>query len=245
MKVYIVDDERLARTELEYLLRSFPEIDVVGQFSNVDDVLKSLQTSRPDLIFLDIQMPEKNGFDLVEEITDETIQIIFTTAYDQFAIKAFEHHALDYLLKPITEERLHKAIERAKKSILLHQNKQSLSTNKQSIKVKFEEVFIDVPIKDIDLFESFGNYIKIYFQDKVLLHHASLKTIAEGLSDMKFFRANRYTIVPLEGVKSVVKHSKSKLSLEMKNGRTVTCSERKTVALRKLIKEHQISFPII
>ncbi|MEL6945837.1 MAG: response regulator, partial [Bacteroidota bacterium] len=110
-KVIVIDDERLARVELKQLLKAFSSLEVVAEAANVAEGIKVIEQHQPDLIFLDIEMPEQSGFDLLEEI-EETPQVIFTTAYSEYAIKAFEFNALDYLLKPIQEERLTKAIER-------------------------------------------------------------------------------------------------------------------------------------
>ncbi len=111
MKALLIDDERLARVELKRLLAPFKEIEIVGEAVNVDDATKKINELSPDLIFLDIQMPGKNGFELLEEL-DSVPTVIFTTAYDEYALKAFEYSALDYLLKPIEPKRLEEAIRK-------------------------------------------------------------------------------------------------------------------------------------
>ena len=140
MRAIIIDDERLARKELNNLLKNYPEIEIVDQAVNADDALEKIQRLNPDLIFLDIQMPGKTGFELLEEL-DRVPKVIFTTAYDEFATRAFDVNALDYLLKPIQEERLKDTItkvlaveasalsERAQEETL--EVKQSLGVNDQ------------------------------------------------------------------------------------------------------------------
>src|SRR5712671_6504598 len=111
MRAIIIDDERLARAELKKLLQDFPEVEVVDEASNAEEGIAKIESQRPDLIFLDIQMPGKTGFDMLSQL-ERTPQVIFTTAYDEFALKAFEVNALDYLLKPITAERLSEAVHK-------------------------------------------------------------------------------------------------------------------------------------
>src|SRR5688572_19388466 len=115
MKAIIIDDERLARTELRKLLQDFPEIEVVDEASNAEEGVLKIENHNPDLIFLDIQMPGKTGFDMLSEL-DHAPQVIFTTAYDEYALKAFEVNALDYLLKPVEPRRLADAVEKLRKT---------------------------------------------------------------------------------------------------------------------------------
>src|SRR5437764_8925027 len=115
MKAIIIDDERLARTELRKLLQEFPEIEIVDEASNAEEGIQKIDNHNPDLVFLDIQMPGKTGFDMLSEL-DHAPQVIFTTAYDEYALKAFEVNALDYLLKPVEPRRLSDALEKLKKS---------------------------------------------------------------------------------------------------------------------------------
>ena len=168
MRAIIIDDERLARKELNNLLKNYPEIEIVDQAVNADDALEKIKRLNPDLIFLDIQMPGKTGFELLEDL-DKVPKVIFTTAYDEFATRAFDVNALDYLLKPIQEERLKDTItkvlaveasalsERAQEETL--EVKQSLGVNDQ-VFVKDGERCWFISLKEIRLFESDGNYIK-------------------------------------------------------------------------------------
>ena len=137
MKAVIIDDERLARVELRRLLAPFKEIDIAGEAVNVEDALNKISELNPDLIFLDIQMPGKNGFELLEEL-DSVPKVVFTTAYDEYALKAFEYNALDYLLKPIEPKRLEEAI----KKIIETDKKDKVSENAQSVLTENDQVFV-------------------------------------------------------------------------------------------------------
>ena len=195
MRAIIIDDERLARKELNNLLKNYPEIEIVDQAVNADDALEKIKRLNPDLIFLDIQMPGKTGFELLEEL-DKVPKVIFTTAYDEFATRAFDVNALDYLLKPIQEERLKDTItkvlavetsvlsERAQEESL--EVKQSLGVNDQ-VFVKDGERCWFISLKEIRLFESDGNYIKVYFNNVKPMIHKSLNALDEKLEREVFF----------------------------------------------------------
>ena len=165
MKALIVDDERLARTELKRLLNPFKDIKVVGEAVNADDAADKINEMKPDLLFLDIQMPGKSGFDLLEEL-DSVPTVIFTTAYDEYALKAFEYNALDYLLKPIEpkrlEETINKLIEKDRKKNAADSNKEILAESDQ-VFVKDGERCWFVRLEKVRLLESEGNYVRLYF----------------------------------------------------------------------------------
>jgi len=205
MKALIVDDERLARVELKRLLQPFKEINVVGEAVNVEDALEKITQLNPDLVFLDIQMPGKSGFDLLEEL-DSVPTIIFTTAYDEYALKAFEYNALDYLLKPIEPKRLEdtvkKLIEKNKKEILPQLNSSILS-EKDQVFVKDGERCWFVKLETVRLFESEGNYVRIYFEDNKPLILRTLNYLDERLDSKSFFRANRKHIINLKWIENI------------------------------------------
>jgi two-component system LytT family response regulator len=194
----IVDDERLAREGLKSLLLKIPDIQIVAEAENVDEALDLIEKLKPQLVFLDIQMPEKSGFDLLEELI-ETPAIIFTTAYDEYALKAFEVNALDYLLKPIEQDRLNDAISKIKKQI------EDLKVDRLRSKLlPHEKVFLRdgdkcwyISLNEIRLIESAGNYAKIHFDKFQPLIHRTLNSLDERLSDDTFFRANRQQIINL------------------------------------------------
>jgi two-component system LytT family response regulator len=171
MRTLIVDDERLARKELAGLLKNFPEIEIIGECANADEALDAISNQRPELVFLDIQMPGRNGFEMLEEL-DYVPRIIFVTAFDEYALKAFEVNALDYLLKPVEEDRLAEAIQKvmnlrqqnlAEGSGAFHDfSGQRLGQNDQ-IFLKDGEKCWFVSLNEVRLFESEGNYVRVFF----------------------------------------------------------------------------------
>ena len=218
----IIDDERLARNELRKLLASHPEIEVLGEASNADEGLKLIRELSPDVIFLDIQMPAKTGFELLQEL-DRSPEVIFTTAHDEYAIRAFEVNAFDYLLKPIDPKRLSDAVQ---KLIMLDERdglmgdarmeiRGSLSENDQ-VFVKDGEKCWFVKLADIRLFESGGNYARVCFGSNKPLILKSLNSLEERLDTRIFFRANRKHIVNLRMIEKVEPFFNGGLLLEIK-----------------------------
>jgi two-component system LytT family response regulator len=232
----IVDDERLAREGLKTLLKEFSEIEIVAEASNADEALDLIETHKPQLLFLDIQMPEKTGFDLLEEMI-ETPFVIFTTAYNEFAIKAFEVNALDYLLKPIQVSRLREAIQRVKKQLT------EINESKDKHKlIENDQVFIRdgercwfVKLKDIRFIESAGNYAKIYFDDNQPLIHRTLNALDERLSPQQFFRANRQQIINMSYIDKIEPFFNSGFLIYLKDGRKVEVSRRQAVKFKELM----------
>jgi two-component system LytT family response regulator len=174
MKAILVDDEQLARFELRRLLRAHPEIEIAGEAKDGDEALRLIREFTPDVLFLDIQMPGMTGFDLLEKIGNDLPGVIFTTAYDQHAIKAFEVNALDYLLKPIAPERLNAALSR------LLGTRQPASPLSQVFVRDAERCWI-VRIADIFLLESEGNYTRLFFAAERPLIRRSLNSIERQL----------------------------------------------------------------
>lgn len=229
MKVLIVDDERLARKELNSLLNEFTEVEVVGEAVNADEAQEKITEHDPDLVFLDIQMPGKTGFELLEML-DKSPKIIFTTAYDQFAIKAFEYNALDYLLKPIEGDRLAEAIKKVKESNdpipdPIEDQLKKLSANDQ-VFVKDGEKCWFVKLEKIRLFESDGNYIKVYFDNFRPMIHKSLNALDEKLDSRSFFRASRKHIINLGWVDTIEPWFNGGLMVQLKGGERVEVSRR-------------------
>lgn len=229
MKAIIIDDERLARKELTTLLAEFPEIEIVDEAVNVDDAVEKIQLHDPDLIFLDIQMPDKTGFELLEML-EKTPLVVFTTAYDQFAIKAFEFNALDYLLKPIDANRLADVV----KKVLDQATPPSQTISETSEKLKSsDQVFVKdgekcwfVKLESIRLFESDGNYIKVFFDGFRPMIHKSLNALDEKLDDKSFFRASRKHIINLGWVESIEPWFNGGLMVQLKGGEKVEVSRR-------------------
>ncbi len=241
MRAIIIDDERLARNELNNLLKNYPEIEIVDQAVNADDASEKIKRLNPDLIFLDIQMPGKTGFELLEEL-DKVPKVIFTTAYDEFATRAFDVNALDYLLKPIQEERLKDTItkvlaveasalsERAQEETL--EVKQSLGVNDQ-VFVKDGERCWFISLKEIRLFESDGNYIKVYFNNFKPMIHKSLNALDEKLDEKSFFRASRKYIINLSWIETIETWFNGGLLVQLKGGEKVEVSRRQAAKFKE------------
>lgn len=229
MKAIIIDDERLARKELTNLLAEFPEIEIVDEAVNADDAVEKIQQHDPDLIFLDIQMPDKTGFELLEML-EKTPLVVFTTAYDQFAIKAFEFNALDYLLKPIDTDRLSNVVKKvldqsAKPAPAVVESSEKLKSSDQ-VFVKDGEKCWFVKLENIRLFESDGNYIKVFFDGFRPMIHKSLNALDEKLDDKSFFRASRKHIINLGWVESIEPWFNGGLMVQLKGGDKVEVSRR-------------------
>ena len=237
MKALIVDDERLARTELKRLLTPFKDVKVVGEAVNADDALDKIQELKPDLLFLDIQMPGKNGFDMLEEL-DSVPTVIFVTAYDEYALKAFEYNALDYLLKPIEpkrlEETVNKLIEKKRKKLTSDLDKNILTENDQ-VFVKDGEKCWFVKLQSVRLFESEGNYVRIYFDDNKPLILRTLNYLDERLESKTFFRANRKHIVNLKWINSIEPWLNGGLLVKLKDGQKVEVSRRQAIKFKDML----------
>lgn len=236
LKAVIVEDSRLARNELKELIKNYPEIELIGEAENVDKGFELISNTQPDLLFLDINMPEKNGFDLLEML-DEVPLTVFTTAFDEYAIKSFEYNAFDYLLKPINPKRFSKTIqkilEKVNKSITEENNKEErLSIDKQIFIKEGEECWL-VKIKDISLFEIVGNYTRVFFEDNKPLIYKSLSQIEEKLPVDVFFRANRQQIINIHHVKKIVAWFNGKLKVEMLSGKQIEISRRQSYLFKE------------
>jgi len=240
IKAIIIDDERLARTELKKLLQEFSDIEVVDEAANVDEGVEKIETQNPDLIFLDIQMPGKTGFDLLGEL-DKAPHVIFTTAYDEYALKAFEVNALDYLLKPIEPKRLSDAVQKLQFELSKERagvngmiNRGPLTENDQ-VFVKDGERCWFVKLSDIRLFESVGNYAKVFFGANKPLILKSLNALEERLDPKTFFRANRKHIVNLRMIEKIEPYFNGGLLLELKGGEKIEVSRRQTVKFKEMM----------
>lgn len=226
MTSLIIDDERLARLELRRLLGVHPDVAILGEAGNAKEALSLIPKLAPDLIFLDIHMPGMSGFDLLERLEDVP-QVIFTTAYDQYAIQAFEVNALDYLLKPIAPARLAAALARARPA---------------GPQAKLEQVFVRdgercwiVRLPDIFLLESEGNYTRICFGAERPLIRRSLNALEQQLDPAMFFRAGRKQIINLKWIEKVDIAVSGGLVVTLRSGRTVEMSRRQSARLREIL----------
>lgn len=239
MKTIIIDDERLARMELNKLLKEHPFVEVIGECANAEEGIKAIEEKRPELIFLDIQMPEKTGFDMLEELS-YVPQVIFVTAYDEYAIKAFEINALDYILKPVDPERLSRTLSKIKEETEeIKEQELKLSTEKLSytdqIFIKDGENCWFVILSEIRYFESVGNYVKVHFDQNKPMLLRSLNKIEERLEEKQFFRANRKNIVNLRWIEKVDNWFSGGLKLTLKNGEEIEVSRRQSQKFKELM----------
>lgn len=233
-----MDDERLARKELMNLLEDHPMIEVVGEAMNAEEAFQMVNELNPDLLFLDIQMPGKTGFQLLEML-DSVPLVVFTTAYDEFALKAFEVNALDYLLKPIQPERLAETVlklsekERAK-NVAERGPEKKLGLNDQ-VFVKDGDRCWFVSLNNVRLFESDGNYIKVYFDNNRPMIHKSLNALDEKLDERAFFRASRKHIVNLSWVEGIESWFNGGLMVRLRGGDKVEVSRRQAAKFKEMM----------
>ena len=239
IKAIIIDDERLARNELKKLLQEHPEVLVVEEAANADEGIEKIESLNPDLIFLDIQMPGKTGFDLLAQL-ERTPKVIFTTAYDEYAFKAFEVNALDYLLKPIEPKRLSDAIQKVQAELEKEKlgfgglNKGPL-TDADQVFVKDGERCWFVKLSEVRLFESVGNYAKVFFGTNKPLVLKSLNSLEERLDERIFFRANRKHIINVKWIEKIETSFNSGLLVELKGGEKIEVSRRQTVKFKEMM----------
>jgi two-component system, LytTR family, response regulator len=242
MRAIIIDDERLARSELRKLLQEFPEVEVVDEASNAEEGVQKIESHNPDLIFLDIQMPGKTGFEMLQEL-DHAPSVVFTTAYDDYALRAFEVNALDYLLKPIEPRRLADAVEKVKKLYAEGSSPAAPNGNLNTALLgEHDQVFVKdgdrcwfVRLSEVRLFESVGNYAKVFFGNNKPLILKSLNALEERLDPKTFFRANRKHIVNLQAIEKVESYFNGGLLLELKGGEKIEVSRRQTVKFKEMM----------
>lgn len=241
MRTIIIDDERLAREELKKLLKDYHEIEIIDEAKNPEEAIEKIKTLKPDLIFLDVQMPGMTGFDMLKKL-DEIPKVVFVTAYDEFALKAFEVKALDYLLKPVEPNRLDETIQK------LAINDDEFQSNAQAPKIDrssrplslTDKIFIKdgekcffVALENIRMFESDGNYVKVYFDKSRPLILRSLNSLEERLDPEHFFRANRKYIINLNCITFVENWFNGGLQVELTNGEKIEISRRQAIKFKE------------
>jgi two-component system LytT family response regulator len=237
MKVLLVDDERLARNELRRLLAAHADIEIVGEAVDVEDALAKVGVLKPELLFLDVQMPGADGFSLLERLEPPLPQVIFTTAYDEFAVKAFEFSALDYLLKPVDLNRLVAALEKLRPRGSVAPFEGGSATHRLTLE---DKVFVRegdrcwfVPVKNLRLLESEGNYTRLYFDDQKPQLFRSLTAMEERLDPKSFFRANRKQVINLAWVEGIEPWFSGGLLVKLKGGMKVELSRRQAQDFRE------------
>ena len=238
-KAIIIDDERLARNELKKLLLEFPQIEVLDEAANAEEGIEKIDSLNPDLIFLDIQMPGRTGFDMLQEL-DKAPHVIFTTAYDEYALKAFEVNALDYLMKPIEPKRLADALQKLqqaeeKEAVSQQALQRGILTESDQVFVKDGERCWFVKLSEVRLFESVGNYAKVFFAGNKPLILKSLNALEERLDEKTFFRANRKHIVNMRMIEKIEPYFNGGLLLEIQGGEKVEVSRRQAVKFKEMM----------
>ena len=245
IKTIIVDDEPLARERISQLLSKESEIEIVAECGDGLAAISAINEHQTDLLFLDVQMPEVSGFDVLRELNEETMPaVIFVTAFDQYTVKAFDAHAIDYLLKPFSEERFRQAISRA------HQHLQPKSENNygqhlsrlldhfnlnkgflERLIVSHKNRLILVPVHDVDWIESYGNYLKIHAGNKTYLLRQTMNELAARIDPEKIIRIHRATLVNVERIKEFQPMFGGLYTVVLRDGTELTLSRnyRKSV----------------
>ncbi|HZC35977.1 MAG TPA: LytTR family transcriptional regulator DNA-binding domain-containing protein [Chthoniobacterales bacterium] len=232
MKALVVDDERLARNEVRRLLAEFPWVSIVGEAENADEALAKINELHPDLLFLDVQMPGKTGFDLLECISTEPPHVIFTTAYDEFALRAFEVNALDYLVKPITPERLGMALSRVRDAVPQPTSDAPLRAS-DHVLVRDGARCWFIALNRIRLLESDGNYTRVHFDSVKPLIYRSLSALEQRLPADTFFRINRQQIVNLGYIENIESWFSGGLKVWLRGGEECEVSRRAARSFRQ------------
>ena len=249
IRTLIVDDEPLARGRLQKLLEAEPDVAVLGQCTNGKEAVTTIREERPDLVFLDVQMPERDGFGVLADLEPEEIPVVvFVTAHDKFALKAFEVHAVDFLLKPFDRERFQTALKRAKERIgqkrpgqlderlaaLLAEIKPEGKTPER-LAIKTSGRVIFVKTSDIDWVEAADNYVNLHVGNESHLHRETLTALAERLPSKKFMRISRSTIVNVDRIKELQPLFHGEYAVILRNGTTLTLSRSYRDVLDQLI----------
>lgn len=240
-KSLIVDDERLAREELKSLLKDYHEIEIIDEAKNGEEGIQKIKELKPDLVFLDINMPGMNGFDMIKHL-EEIPRVIFVTAYDEYAIKAFEVNALDYIMKPVDPERLKEALQKLTNEDDFISSQQSLISRKERVLSINDRVFIKdgekcwfIELSKVRMLESDGNYVKVYFDNFRPLILRSLNSFEERLDPEYFFRANRKFIINLQWISSIENWFNGGLQVELREGEKVEISRRQAIRFKEMM----------
>jgi two-component system, LytTR family, response regulator len=240
----IIDDESLARELLKEFLEQHPDLKLIGECSKGTEAVEKIDELKPDLIFLDVQMPGMNGFDVLDEITHDPF-VIFTTAYDQYAIKAFEKNAVDYLLKPVDQERFKVAVDRAIARMNTDQNNvgemlRNMKTENRSsydshIFVQKSEKLINLPVDEIEHLEASGDYTILTTKTDQFVSSSGIGKLEEILNPETFIRVHRSTIININSLKEIEKHFNGGMVVKMNNGKNFPVSRTYAKLIRKKV----------
>lgn len=225
ISVIIIDDERSASQELKRAMSGYPELELIGEAANPDEGEELIRKLQPDLIFLDIHMPGGSGFDLLERL-ERVPQVIFVTAYDQYAIQAFEFNALDYLLKPFREERFDKAIQKFVSSY-------AGVTIPKKIFIRDGKHCYFLQLDEVHLIDSMDNYARLYFKDQCAIIKSSLNQLEERLDNQVFFRANRAQLMNTTFIKKITPMPGGKLLVSLTTGDELELSDRQSIKFKQ------------
>ena len=240
----IIDDEKLARDLLQEYVQQMPNLQVIGECGKGKEAVEAIDRLKPDLIFLDVQMPGMNGFDVLDEITHDPY-VIFCTAYDQYAIKAFEKNAVDYILKPLDQERFRLGVERAINRMKMEQNNvgellRNLKTeNKTSydthIFVQKSEKLLNLPVEEIVYLEASGDYTILSTKSDQFVSSSGIGKLEEILNPEIFIRVHRSTIININNLKEIEKHFNGGMVVKMLNGKSFPVSRTYAKLIRKKV----------
>lgn len=240
MKAILIDDERLARAELRRLLAAHPDIEVIGEAANAKQAREQIAALHPELVFLDVQMPGESGIELLESLEPPVPQVIFTTAYDEFAVKAFELNALDYLLKPVDPVRLATAVAKLHEPVRVGTAAKSAPEVARDRLAPEDKVFVRegdrcwfVEVKSIRLLESEGNYTRVHFDAAQPQLFRSLNAMESRLDPKYFFRANRRQMINLAWIEKIEPWFSGGLLVHLKGGAQVELSRRQAQEFRE------------
>lgn len=239
MKIYLVEDSRLARQELRTLLAAIPDADIVGEAAELAPARDAIETLQPDLLLLDVELPGATGFDLLDQL-DHVPLVVFTTAYDQHALAAFERNALDYLLKPIEPARLEAALAKARERL---RPVPTVASPAAALKGADDMVFLRdgercwfVRLGDIAGFEACGNYAQAWFDGQRPLINRTLTSLEEKLDPQLFFRASRSHLINLRWVQGIQPWSNDGYRVTLRDGHQVEVSRRQAKLLREKLE---------
>ena len=253
IRTVIADDETLARKKLRLLLGSEPGVQVLAECQDGQEAIGAVRSHKPDLLLIDVKMPDVDGFEVLARLTDDEMPVVvFTTAYDQFAVRAFEAHALDYLLKPFERERLHQSIERARAELLKSHNRDltsrilDLLANKPEpkpeskpnddrmvIRAGGKVVFLD--LAEVDWIEAAANYVKLNVGKDSYLLREGIGRVSERLDPDRFVRIHRSVIVNVRKIKELQPCDSGEYIAVLRNGKELSCSRGYRAELQRLI----------
>ena len=242
MNVLVADDSRLARQELRRLLQRHPDVTIVGEAANADEAAARIAELQPELLLLDIHMPGRSGFELLADLPAAAPQVIFTTAFDQYAVQAFEVNALDYLLKPVDEQRLTAALAKARTALTAEPDATSEPPPSRELLRETDQVFVKdgercwfVRLQDVKLLEVADNYTRLHFHDVHPLIPRTLQQLEARLDPAVFFRVNRQQIINLKWIEHIEPWFSSTLKLTLRGGGEVEVSRQQSMRFREAL----------